>query len=280
MNKISLYIPLYNGTKYLAKCLECVLKQTYPIDEILVIDDGSQEKTSEVTSDFPVKLIKHKYNKGLAAARNTAIMETRNDFIASIDVDCIIEPSWLEECMKNFLNPRIMAVGGKMMEKSHKKMTYRWRADHLKHHWGGKKRVNPAFLSGSNIVLKKEVFQKIGLYNAKKYKTNYEDVDLSFRIKEKGLDLIYEPKAIAWHIKKEDTVFSLLKTNWCWRYHVYSNKFIRRMFNHLALSIYWILKDILRGKIEFIFMDILVFPVSVYLDIKNLLITQAKKVHA
>ena len=268
LEKVSLYIPIYNGAKYLKECLKCVSQQKYPIDEILIIDDGSDEELSEIVSLYPVRLIKHEVNKGLASARNTAVQKAKNDFIMSIDVDCLIEPTWLELCMKNFQLPRIAAVGGCMMERNNKEITERWRAVHMKHHWGEKKIVNPAFLSGSNMVIRKEVFEKTGLYN-ERYKTNYEDVDMSSRIREKGYDLIYEPDAKAWHIK-EDTVRTLLESHWAWRTYLFNKKFITRLFFHFSLSIHWILKDVLKGRIGFIFLNILTFPVSVYLDIKNL----------
>ena len=134
MNRVSVYIPSYNGAKYLRKCLEGVLKQTYPINEIIVVDDGSSDNTAKVASGYPVRLIKHKHNRGIAAARNTAVQQAKGDFIASIDADCLPEPTWLRECMKNFLKNNTVAVGGKLVEISDRGIKYNWRATHLKQH--------------------------------------------------------------------------------------------------------------------------------------------------
>jgi glycosyltransferase involved in cell wall biosynthesis len=68
--KISLYIPCYNVEGHIERCIKGVLKQTLQPEKILVIDDGSTDRTAEIASNYPVKVIKHGSNRGLAAARN------------------------------------------------------------------------------------------------------------------------------------------------------------------------------------------------------------------
>lgn len=270
MKQVSVYIPSYNGARCLSECIEAVLRQAYPVDEIIVVDDGSTDKTKEIASKFQVKLIRHEYNRGIAAARNSAILKAKNDFIASVDADCLLEPNWLFECMKNFDNPNVAAVGGKLIGKNSEGLADRWREVHLKHHWGDKRRINPIFLSGSNLVIRKEILKQIGFYNEKRFKKNYEDVDMSLRLKDKGYNLIYESNAIANHVKK-DTLGSILKTYWNWQFHDYKHKYILRAIFSLINSIKLLIEDIFNGKLEFILIDILTFPHSVYLDFKNFL---------
>ena len=102
MEKLSLYIPCYNAEKYIGECLDGVIKQTYPIDEILIINDGSNDKTVSIASAYPVRIIHHNKNKSLAAARNTAFKEAKNDYVAALDADCVPRPDWLEHLIKNF----------------------------------------------------------------------------------------------------------------------------------------------------------------------------------
>jgi GT2 family glycosyltransferase len=71
--KVSVYIPCYNVANYLAPVLEGALQQTLPPDEILVIDDGSKDQTCEIAARYPVTIVRHERNRGLAAARNTGI---------------------------------------------------------------------------------------------------------------------------------------------------------------------------------------------------------------
>ena len=268
MEKVSVYIPTYNSAKYIARCIESILKQTYPIEEIIVVDDNSQDETRDIASKFPVKLISHKHNKGIAAARNTAISEAKGNFIAAIDADCLITPSWLQECMKNFDNPKVAAVGGKLIEEHSDRVEYRWRRAHLKHHWGDKQKINPIFLSGSNIVIKKEIFKEVGFYDEIRFTKNYEDVDLSLKLRKKGFNLIYEPNAMAKHIKY-DTFMSILQTYWSWMYHDYKSKYISRLIFNFINTTKIILNDIIKGNFELIFIDMLTYPFCSYFDFKK-----------
>src|SRR3989338_5472196 len=120
--------------------------------------------------------------------------------------------------MRNFVSPKIAAVGGRLLEYNKNNIGDKWRAEHLKHHWGSAKKINPVFLSGSNVVIRKDILSQVGFYDDKKFKKNYEDVDLSLRLKEKGFELAYEPNATAKH-KRKDTLLSALKSYWRWQLH-------------------------------------------------------------
>ena len=156
MKKVSLYIPCYNAEKYISECLEGVLKQTYPIDEILIIDDGSTDNTVSIASKYPVRVIHHKKNRGLATARNTAFKEAKNEFVAALDADCVPHQDWLEQIMQCFTHKNIAGAGGMPVERNIKSIANKWRSIHMIQHWGTHKIENPPFLSGSNTVYQKK----------------------------------------------------------------------------------------------------------------------------
>ena len=87
--KISVIIPVYNGEKYLAQCLENILYQTYKKLEIIVVNDGSTDKSAEIAEKYPVKII-HQKNSGVSAARNTGISCATGDYIHFMDADDLI----------------------------------------------------------------------------------------------------------------------------------------------------------------------------------------------
>lgn len=91
---ISAVIPAYNCEKYIARAIESVLNQTRPVQEIVVVDDGSTDNTAEVARSFGdrVRLIQQP-NAGVSAARNTAIRAAAGDWIAFLDAD----DEWLPE---------------------------------------------------------------------------------------------------------------------------------------------------------------------------------------
>lgn len=255
MEKVTLYVPCYNAEKYIAECLEGILKQTYPIDEILIIDDGSTDKTVEIASKYPVKIIKHEVNKGLAAARNTAFKNAKNEFVASLDVDCFPEPDWLEKLMENFTDENIAGVGGKLIEKYTDTIADKWRAVHMKQNWGDERIVNPDFLFGSNNVYRKKAVEDVGYFN-ERYRTNYEDVDLCSRIKG---SLIYEPRAIVKHLRR-DTIFSIIKAYWRWHYSEHGvRSFYNSSYKNIILTYKLLKKDIYEKNLSLIIVDIIQF---------------------
>lgn len=102
---ISVIIPVYNVEKYLRRCVDSVLNQSYRDLEIILVDDGSLDKSSHICDEYAlldcrVKVI-HKKNGGQSSARNAALNYTLSgDFISFVDSDDWIEPDAFEYCIK------------------------------------------------------------------------------------------------------------------------------------------------------------------------------------
>lgn len=272
--RVSLYIPCYNVEKYIGKCLEAVLKQRYPIDEVLVIDDGSTDATVEIASKYPVKIIRHSTNRGLAAARNTAIKAARSEFIASLDADCIPQPTWLEKLMENFSDSEVAGVGGNLVEK-YVDPPDKWRSIHLKQKGEEQKSVNS--LAGDNCVFRRSVLKEVGPYN-EKYKTNFEDHDICRRIRKRGYLLIYTPRAVVTHLCK-DTISSVLVR--AWRYNfAYRlvvdgfSKVISRYIYDIGCAFHYLAKDLCHGEYDLLQIDLWLPFEWLSQDWKNFLMTK------
>ena len=96
----SIVIPLYNKEKYVLTTVQSVLNQTFNDYEIIIVEDASTDKSFEVISSVQSEKIiinKHKFNKGLSAARNTGIRTAKSNYIAFLDADDIWKPNYLEE---------------------------------------------------------------------------------------------------------------------------------------------------------------------------------------
>lgn len=93
---VSIVIPVYNVEKYIDKCIQSILKQTYKNIEIIFVDDGSTDKSGEICDLVAEKderfLVVHKKNEGVSVARNTALKCCKGDYITFIDPD-----DWIEE---------------------------------------------------------------------------------------------------------------------------------------------------------------------------------------
>ena len=100
MKKISVIIPVYNVAQYLDDCLLRVTGQSYTDLQILLIDDGSTDKSGALCDswtdrDSRIQVI-HTANKGLSSARNTGLQAADGDYISFIDSDDMIHPRFLE----------------------------------------------------------------------------------------------------------------------------------------------------------------------------------------
>ncbi|CAG0981332.1 Glycosyltransferase GlyG [Anaerolineae bacterium] len=101
--KISVVIPCYNQAHYLGEAVRSVLCQTYQDFEIIVVDDGSTDETSQVAASFGerVRCVRQE-NRGLAGARNTGILNARGEFIGLLDADDMWLPSYLSTMLRAF----------------------------------------------------------------------------------------------------------------------------------------------------------------------------------
>jgi len=262
MNQTSLYVPCFNGVKTIGLCLEAVLKQTYRIKEIVVVDDGSTDGSIDIVLRYPVRLIRHTDNRGLASARNTAIKSMEAEFIASLDADCRPQPQWLELLMNKFISGEVAGAGGKLMEANSSSVLDSWRCVHMKQYWEDE-RTYPPFLFGSNTVFRKEALVDVGLYN-EDYRSNYEDVDICCRLVKSGHKLVYEPQAVVMHLKSDD-ICSLLDNYWKWNFDyfqnqgVYSNpeQFGLKLKANSGLSVRYMEEDVSAGRAHLVYLDFL-----------------------
>jgi len=236
--KLSLYIPCYNAAEYLEKSIGSLLGQTRPPDEILIIDDGSTDKSVEIASSFPVKLIRHERNKGLAAARNTAFKNAAHELVGAIDADVYPDKDWLEQLLLPFSDLRVVGTGGRLIEAFRETPADAWRALQLSQDLGEERIIigghSHKCLGGFGTILKKSVVQEIGGYN-ENYRTNFEDVDLCRRLVQAGHKLVFEPRAVAYH-QRRDTIRSVIRTAWNWDFYFH---YFNGGYNRIWLKIFF-----------------------------------------
>jgi len=108
--KVTAIIPTLNEEEFLEDCLIALRNQTYPIDEIIVIDSGSEDRTVEIAQKYADKILFGIRNIGYN--RELGRIEAKNEIILSTDGDTIMPENWLEEAIKYFNNPNIVGVTG------------------------------------------------------------------------------------------------------------------------------------------------------------------------
>ena len=95
MEKISIVVPIYNVEKYVKKCIESLIKQTYKNIEIILVDDGSTDSSAEIIDEYANKdsriIAIHQKNKGVSSARNTGLKAARGEYIGFVDPDDYVD---------------------------------------------------------------------------------------------------------------------------------------------------------------------------------------------
>lgn len=126
---VSVIIPVYNTEKYIKKCLESIMQQSYDNFEIWLIDDGSSDKSSEICDEYSAKYdfihTIHKENAGQGVARNVALESCKGEYLAFVDSDDSIEPCYIEKMVNACeLNNADMCVCGYVSDSGLRKVPF------------------------------------------------------------------------------------------------------------------------------------------------------------
>ena len=98
---ISIIVPVYNAEKYIQRCIDSILAQTYHNFELLLIDDGATDRSGAICDDYASKesriKVFHKENGGVSSARNVGLDSAMGEWIAFADSDDFVKDSWLSD---------------------------------------------------------------------------------------------------------------------------------------------------------------------------------------
>ena len=239
MTKVLVSIVNFNGEKNTLSCLDSLDKVKVGGFElsVVVIDNASKEpfKTEKDYKNFELKIIQSDVNLGFAGGQNIGIkygIENGIDYFVVLNNDVILEENFLSELLKTFskyencglVSPKIYFAKG---YEFHKDLRYKledlgkviWYAggrvdwknvisfhrgvdDVDKGHFDTLEKTD--FASGCCEMIKREVFEKVGLFD-EKYFLYYEDNDLSQRAKKAGFAIYYQPNAFLWNLNAIST---------------------------------------------------------------------------
>lgn len=186
--KISVVIPVYNEEKYIKSCLESLKKQEVAPDEVIIVDNNCRDNTVAIVKEFNVTIVPEN-KQGIAAARNCGFSAATGDIIARTDADASLPPDWIKKIKENFEDSSIDAVGGpiiylKTLFRStwYSNLFYRI-LNTIQHHHT---------LIGSNMALRKEMWNKVKGEVCTNDKQVHEDADLAIHIYKNGGKIGYD----------------------------------------------------------------------------------------
>ena len=265
---ISLYIPVYNGESTIESVLKSALQLDPGADEIIIIDDGSNDQTKEILKKYKnkIKIIKNETNQGLGFSRNLAISKSKHQLVASIDADIEPEKKWLLKLYETQKKFDSAICGGRLFEKYKDKSIYNmWRHVHGTQNPFGDKIIENLgdTVSGSNTLLNKEAWSNVGGY-LNQYKTNGEDVTFCRKLVISKYKISYNGTAECNHLQN-DNLKSLC--NRARRAYVYGGglkeptilRFIQRSIRHSKFCIRFSLKDFINLRFSLIYINFIMF---------------------
>nr|MBQ0091028.1 glycosyltransferase family 2 protein [Candidatus Enterousia merdequi] len=140
MVKISVIIPVYNGEKYLNRCLDSLINQTFSDWTAICVDDGSVDKTGKILDEYAKQdkrfIVVHKKNAGVSAARNDGIKRATGQYIHFMDADDIIDANYYEQMIKHTGDADIICSGFVSNSKHSSNLIYKH--NHIVHSMFGK----------------------------------------------------------------------------------------------------------------------------------------------
>jgi GT2 family glycosyltransferase len=210
MGRVEVVIPTWNRSALLAKVLADLGRQTYPIERVIVVDNGSTDDSAVVAARAGAEVIGLGTNVGFAAAVNRGIKRTTSDWIGVLNNDVALEPDWLARLMSALESSDSWFATGKLLDASaHDRIdgTFdalcrggcAWRCGHGRldsELWSQPRNIQLAPFTAA--VFRSDLFRRVGLLD-EQFESYLEDVDFGLRCAALGLTGSYVPEAIAYH---------------------------------------------------------------------------------
>jgi cellulose synthase/poly-beta-1,6-N-acetylglucosamine synthase-like glycosyltransferase/peptidoglycan/xylan/chitin deacetylase (PgdA/CDA1 family) len=221
--EVTVMIPAYNEESVIVDTVRSALISAYPKLEILVIDDGSTDRTAElVRSNFgrdPRVRLLLQPNRGKPAALNHALSEAAGDIVVSIDADTIVDPEAVPRLVRHFADPKVGAVAGNVKVMNRNKWLTRWQALEYITSQNLEKRAFDLLncipvVPGAAGAWRTDLLRANGGFSGD---TVAEDTDLTLTIRRNGWKILYDEDAIG-RTEVPDTVEALIRQRFRWTF--------------------------------------------------------------
>ena len=190
-----------NGSRTIRDTLEGLKALQYPSFEVIVVDDGSTDATASIAREYGWRVISTE-NRGLSAARNTGWQEAKGEIVAYIDDDAYPDPHWLTYLAHAFETSDVVGVGGPNLAPPGDG----WIADCVANSPGGPVHVltsdtEAEHIPGCNMAFRRAALAAIDGFDPI-YRAAGDDVDLCWRLQERGGVIGFAPAAMVWHHRR------------------------------------------------------------------------------
>ena len=201
---VSIVIPAFNEESAIRSCVLAAITQTVPAHEIIVVDNRSTDRTAQIVRELqaanasaPLILLAQNDEQGLVPTRNLGLDSATGDVIGRIDADSVLEPTWVAEVQKAFLDPTVAAATGPVLYYDMPLRRFGLRADDTLRRAMLRLAREYHFVFGSNMALRATAWRAIRGDVCRDHDDLFhEDIDISVHLYDAGLRATYVPTMV------------------------------------------------------------------------------------
>lgn len=211
-NLISIIVPVYNGEKYISRCIDSLVNQDYRKVEIIIIDDGSIDKTKKICERY-LKDNRVRYyfqkNQGPSVARNLGIQKAQGQWIMFVDCDDWVSSSFCKDAF-NVIKKTRADLGMFLLSSTNHFDGNKLTEDNIPEYKIISKEKAFEYIIDDNIIghyswnkiYKKELFDHINFENKKKF----EDIGIMYKLVEKAKKIVFINKILYYYFQRSDSI--------------------------------------------------------------------------
>ena len=200
--RVSVVVCAYNSERTMDKCLASLERLNYPDYEVIVVNDGSTDRTLAISESFPCCRIISQENKGLSVARNVGAEAATGEIVAYTDSDCVVDPDWLNYLVGTMETKGLAACGGPNFSPPEDALVPEAVAvspgapchvlldDEIAEH-----------IAGCNMAFRRDVLLGLGGFDPI-FRAAGDDVDICWRLQDAGYAIGYSAAGFVWHFRR------------------------------------------------------------------------------
>jgi O-antigen biosynthesis protein len=200
--RVSVVVCAYNAERTLDQCLASLATVDYPDYEVILVNDGSRDRTLEIAEAHGFCRIISQANQGLSAARNVGAEAATGEIVAYTDSDCVVDPDWLTYLVAKMEANGLTACGGPNLPPPEDGLipsvvavapggpTHVLISDEMAEH-----------IAGCNMAFRRDVLLELGGFDPI-YRAAGDDVDICWRFQDAGYVIGFSAAALVWHFRR------------------------------------------------------------------------------
>ncbi len=200
--RVSVVVCAYNAERTMDQCLASLAQLKYPDYEVIVVNDGSRDRTLEISQSYDNCRIIDQPNKGLSVARNVGAEAATGEIVAYTDSDCVADPDWLTYLVAKMEASGLSACGGPNFPPPEDDLvpaavavspggpTHVLISDEVAEH-----------IAGCNMAFRRDALLQLGGFDPI-YRAAGDDVDICWRFQDAGYTIGFSPAAVVWHFRR------------------------------------------------------------------------------